>query len=36
MRPKFKFRWPWLLLIVVPLWLAAAVGELLDTRLLET
>ena len=36
MRPKFKFRWPWLLLIVVPLWLAAAVGELMDTRLLET
>jgi len=35
MRPKFKFRWPWLLLIVVPMWLAAAVSELLDARLLE-
>ncbi len=34
---KFSFRriWPWLVLLAIPLWLAAVAGELLDARLLE-
>lgn len=36
MKSKPKFRWSWLLLIAIPLWLVGVVGELMDTRLLET
>ena len=30
-----KKHWLWLLLIFIPLWLIAAVGELMDARLLQ-
>lgn len=32
---SLKKLWPWLLLVLVPLWLVGAVGELRDARLLE-
>jgi hypothetical protein len=30
-----KKHWPWLLLIFIPLWMIAVIGELMDARLLQ-